>query len=170
MSIQYQLFSKRLIWLIYGVLTGTTTPGQSRYGSNGKEEVTLHSIEIQNWSLTTRYIFVSYRGIAGGSFFFFLFRQELCPSARDAVSLFQAPQTGTAILKEINNSTEDDCKHFHAVLFLSRPILYRNSSHIPFAYQQLVSVSSTKIYQLLYRFRPIEKLGGIFLWHCKQYF
>ena len=40
----------------------STSQNQSGPGSNGKEEVTLHSQELQKWSLSTRCSLVSYQG------------------------------------------------------------------------------------------------------------
>ena len=40
--------------------TDTTAPGQSRPGNDSNEGVTLHSPEVQNWSLTTRSRLASY--------------------------------------------------------------------------------------------------------------
>ena len=43
----------RSVWHRDGSVTITTIAGQSGSGSNDNEEVTLHSLELQNWSLTT---------------------------------------------------------------------------------------------------------------------
>ena len=51
-----------VIWPIDETLARTTTPGQSRPMRNGNEEVTLHSLEFQNWSLTIRYNLESNQG------------------------------------------------------------------------------------------------------------
>ena len=57
--LNYQYFSNRSFWLVYGTLTGTTTLGQSGTRSNGNDGV-LYT--LQNWIFTTRCSLVSYSG------------------------------------------------------------------------------------------------------------
>ena len=54
----------RLIWPIDGTLTDTTNQNQSWPGSNGNEENTLYSLELQKWNLTMRCSLVSYPGVS----------------------------------------------------------------------------------------------------------
>ena len=45
-------FQTRSIWSIEGILTSTTTQGQSGPGSNNSKNMNLHSPELQNKNLT----------------------------------------------------------------------------------------------------------------------
>ena len=58
-SIEYEYFFIQIYLLIYVILTGTTTPGQSGPEDNGKK-VILYTIQI--WSFTTRCSLVSNQG------------------------------------------------------------------------------------------------------------
>ena len=53
---------KQIYWYIDQTLTGATILNQSWPKCNDDEESTLHSAELQNWNLTTRYSLVSYLG------------------------------------------------------------------------------------------------------------
>ena len=74
------LFSS--IWPTDKILSGATTPGQSRPRSNGNKEGTQHSPMLQHyWILTVRLFFVIIRTLNGGCLTF----------CRDAVSVFCSP-------------------------------------------------------------------------------
>ena len=58
----YLNFVLRSVRLINWTLTNITSPGQSRSGRIGKKRLTPHSPDLQNWSPTTRTLFLSQWG------------------------------------------------------------------------------------------------------------
>ena len=61
-SIKYEQFSNKSIWSIDGTLTGTTSLGQNKPGSNSNEEISSHFPDLQTGFLTIRYSLMSYPG------------------------------------------------------------------------------------------------------------
>ena len=47
---------------IYLALLDTITPGQSGPENNDNKRMTIHSLNLDNWSLTTRHSLISYLG------------------------------------------------------------------------------------------------------------
>ena len=53
-----RIILNKSIWSTDGTLTGTATSGESQSESNGDEEGSIHSPDLQNWSITTRITFL----------------------------------------------------------------------------------------------------------------
>ena len=70
----------RSIWPIDRILIGSTTQCQNGLEIKGKDRCPLHSLDFQTWSLTIRYILLSY----SRHLFFFTVGESYC-SAGDTI-------------------------------------------------------------------------------------